>query len=48
MDMAKEANRWIGSVALPKQSGNDKPSALAVWITDNAIPIQATGGWLRP
>ena len=48
MDMAKEANRWTGSVALPKQSGDDKPSALAAWITENAIPIQATGGWLKP
>jgi hypothetical protein len=48
MDMAKEANRWTGSVALPKQSGDDKPSALAAWITENATPIQATGGWLRP
>jgi hypothetical protein len=47
MDMAKEANRWIGSVALPKQSGDDKPTALAAWITENATPIQATGGWLR-
>jgi hypothetical protein len=48
IDMAKEANRWTGSVALPKQSGDDKPSALAAWITENATPIQATGGWLRP
>jgi hypothetical protein len=48
MDMAKEANRWTGLVALPKQSGDDKPSALAAWITENATPIQATGGWLRP
>ncbi|HYY34882.1 MAG TPA: DUF1223 domain-containing protein [Candidatus Binatia bacterium] len=46
IDMKHEANRWTGSVTLPKQSGNDKPSALAVWITENAIPIQATGGWL--
>jgi hypothetical protein len=48
IDMAREENRWIGSVALPKQSGDDKPSALAAWITENATPIQATGGWLRP
>jgi hypothetical protein len=48
LDMANESKRWTGSVALPKQSGNDKPSALAAWITENATPIQATGGWLRP
>ena len=48
IDMTKEANRWTGSVALPKQSGNDKPSALAAWITEDATLIQATGGWLRP
>jgi hypothetical protein len=46
-DMVNEANRWTGSVALPMRSGNDKPSALAAWITDNGLPIQATGGWLR-
>jgi hypothetical protein len=47
-DMMHEADRWTASLALPKQSGNDKPSALAAWITENATPIQATGGWLRP
>jgi hypothetical protein len=46
-DMANESNRWTGSVALRMRSGNDKPSALAAWITENAAPIQATGGWLR-
>jgi hypothetical protein len=45
--MMREANHWTGSVTLPKQSGDDKPSALAAWITENATPIQATGGWLR-
>ncbi|MGH7982116.1 MAG: DUF1223 domain-containing protein [Candidatus Udaeobacter sp.] len=45
-DMAKEANRWTGSAELPKPSSPDKPSALAAWVTDNATPIQATGGWL--
>jgi hypothetical protein len=44
-DMAREGNRWTGSSELPKSA--DKPSALAAWITDNATPIQATGGWLR-
>jgi hypothetical protein len=47
VDMANESSRWTGSVALSMRSGNDKPSALAAWITENAIPIQATGGWLR-
>jgi len=47
IDMANESNRWTGSLALPMRSGNDKPSALAAWITENATPIQATGGWLR-
>jgi hypothetical protein len=48
VDMANESNRWTGSVALPTQTGNDKPSALAAWITENGTPIQATGGWLKP
>jgi hypothetical protein len=47
MDMAKESNRWTGSVALPMRTRNDKPSALAAWITENGTPIQATGGWLN-
>jgi hypothetical protein len=47
VDMANESKHWAGSVALPMRSGNDKPTALAAWITENSIPIQATGGWLR-
>lgn len=47
IDMSNESNRWTGSVALPKPSGDDKTSALAAWITENETPIQATGGWLR-
>jgi len=47
VDMMREANRWNGSVALPKQSGDDKPRALTAWVTENGKPIQATGGWLR-
>ena len=47
-DMTKESDRWTASFDLPKPSGADKPSALAAWITQNATPIQATGGWLRP
>ena len=47
IDMANESNRWTGSVALPTRTGNEKPGALAAWITENATPIQATGGWLK-
>ncbi|MGH8101039.1 MAG: DUF1223 domain-containing protein, partial [Chthoniobacterales bacterium] len=45
-DMTKELSHWTGSIAFPKQPGDEKPSAIAVWITENATPIQATGGWL--
>ncbi len=48
IDMVNESNRWIGSVTLPMRTGNDKPSALAAWITEKGTPIQATGGWLKP
>jgi hypothetical protein len=48
IDMMNESNRWTGSVALPTRSGNNKPTALAAWITENGAPIQATGGWLKP
>jgi len=47
IDMGNESDRWTGSVALPMRSANDKPSAFAAWITENATPVQATGGWLR-
>src|SRR6201997_1855016 len=40
--MMREATHGTGSITLPKQSGDDKPSALAAWIADNATPIQAT------
>src|SRR5437764_15075396 len=43
IDMTNEGSRRTASVALPKRSGNDKPSALAAWITENTTPIQATG-----
>jgi hypothetical protein len=46
-DMVNESNRWTTSVALPTPPANDKPTALAAWITENSIPIQATGGWLQ-
>lgn len=47
IDMTNESNRWTGSVALPTQSSADKPSAIAAWITEGGMPIQATGGWLQ-
>ena len=47
-DMANESNGWTGSVVIPMRSGDDKPSALAAWITENGTPVQATGGWLKP
>ncbi len=47
IEMAKAADQWTGSAEFSKSSGTDKPSALAAWITENGIPIQATGGWLR-
>ena len=46
-DMVHDSDRWTGSVALPMRSNNEKPTALAAWITENATPIQATGGWLQ-
>lgn len=42
-----ESKRWIGSTVLPIQSSTDKPAAIAVWITEDGTPIQATGGWLQ-
>ena len=47
IDMTNESNRWTGSVALPTGALNDKPTALAAWVTETSTPIQATGGWLR-
>jgi hypothetical protein len=45
--MVYDGNRWTGTIPFPKPSGDDKPSALAAWITENEIPIQATGGSLH-
>ena len=47
VDMANESNAWTASIVLPMITRDDKPSALAAWITENETPIQATGGWLR-
>jgi hypothetical protein len=46
-DMVYDGDRWGASIPLPKPSGDDKPSALAAWITENEISIQATGGSLH-
>lgn len=46
-DMVNESNRWTASVALKTQSSADKSSAIAAWITEGRMPIQATGGWLQ-
>ena len=46
-DMVNESNRWTASVAPPMPSSADKPSAIAAWITEDKMPIQATGGWLQ-
>ena len=45
--MTNESNSWTGSIALPTQSSADKCSAIAAWITEDGMPIQATGGWLQ-
>src|SRR5215469_12165426 len=48
-NMVASAGSWSGSLLLPKEEGDDKPSALAAWVAAGAIdlPIQATGGWLQ-
>ncbi|HEY2680712.1 MAG TPA: DUF1223 domain-containing protein, partial [Candidatus Udaeobacter sp.] len=33
--MVNESNAWSGSIVLPRRAGDDKPSALAAWITEN-------------
>jgi len=48
-DLIASGDRWIGSISLPKQNA-EKPRALAAWISEGDVdlPIQATGGWLKP
>jgi hypothetical protein len=48
-NMVASAGSWSGSLSLPKEGGDDKPSALAAWVAVGEIdpPIQATGGWLQ-
>jgi len=48
-NMVASAGSWSGSFSLPKEGGDDKPSALAAWVAAGEIdpPIQATGGWLQ-
>jgi hypothetical protein len=45
--MTNESNSWAGSIALPTHLNADKRSAIAAWITEDGMPIQATGGWLQ-
>jgi hypothetical protein len=47
IDMVKQSKSWTGSLALPMQPANGKPTAIAAWITEDGTPIQATGGWLQ-
>jgi hypothetical protein len=46
-NMVHESDRWTASIVLPMRSDNDKPTAVAAWITAGTAPVQATGGWLR-
>ncbi len=50
IDMVNEGNHWRGTVSLSTKAETDKPTALAAWIksAETAVPIQATGGWLKP
>ena len=47
VDMTKTGADWTGQAVLPKAAMLDKPSAVAIWVTQDTLPIQATGGWLR-
>jgi hypothetical protein len=49
-DMRNQGNRWTGTVLLSTNAETNKSTALAAWIksAEDAPPIQATGGWLKP
>jgi len=49
-EMTNQGNLWTGTVLLSSNAGTDKPTALAAWVQsgETALPIQATGGWLKP
>jgi hypothetical protein len=49
-DMKNEGERWSGNVSVSADAKMDKPTALAAWVKsdETAVPLQATGGWLKP
>jgi hypothetical protein len=47
IEMTKSGAGWIGTAVLPTATVLDKPTAIAAWVTQNTVPIQATGGWLH-
>jgi hypothetical protein len=49
-EMTNQGNLWTGTVFLSNNTETDKPAALAAWIksVETDLPIQATGGWLKP
>src|SRR5947208_2373322 len=49
-EMTNQGNLWTGTVLLSSNAATDKATALAAWVKsgENAPPIQATGGWLKP
>ncbi len=49
-EMTNQGNLWTGTVLLSSNAETDKATALAAWVKsgENAPPIQATGGWLKP
>jgi hypothetical protein len=46
INMTRTGADWTGTTVLPKAGAFDRPTALAVWVMQNTVPIQATGGWL--
>jgi hypothetical protein len=48
--MTNQGNLWTGTVLLSSSAGTDKATALAAWVQpgETALPIQVTGGWLKP
>ena len=50
IDMRSASDRWSGTVSLSSGANVDKPTALAAWVKsgETGVPLQATGGWLKP
>ncbi len=48
--MTNQGKLWTGTVLLSSNAGTDKATALAAWVQsdETALPIQMTGGWLKP